>query len=105
MSNNNLNESILDALKNFEKDTLRDNFKKALNILKEGNTEEIADKIRGACSKSSNGQTSLENSILDKINIDEDTIKKLNSNDLEKLLNYLGDHKDEIENKINDIVK
>lgn len=106
MSNNDLNKNIADILNNMDKKALKENLSKALDVLKNGNTEELAKQITSVAQNQQNSTpNSADKATLDKMNIDADIMKNLNSNDLEKLLKYIGSHGNEIKDKLKDIVK
>ncbi|MFZ5987254.1 MAG: hypothetical protein ACOYWZ_09055 [Bacillota bacterium] len=106
MSNNDLNKNLADILNNMDKKALQENLNKALDVLKNGNTEELAKQI-ASVTKSPQGAkpSSADKAALDKMNIDADAIKNLNSTDLEKILKYIGSHGNEIKDKLKDIIK
>lgn len=104
MSNNDLNGNIAHILNNMDKKTLQENLNKALDVLKNGNTEELAKKISAVANNPQN-LNSEGTAALDKMNIDANIMKNLSNNDLENLLKYIGTHGNEIKDKLKDIVK
>ncbi|TYQ16213.1 UNVERIFIED_CONTAM: hypothetical protein Cloal_2735 [Acetivibrio alkalicellulosi] len=102
MANNDLNKTLSGIMETMDKKTLQDNLSKALDALKHSNTEELAKQINSVCSspKDSPNKSPLEN-----MNINTDAIKNINSADLENLLNYIGNHSDEIKDKLKDVIK
>ena len=104
--NNDLNSNISNILNNMDKKALKENLSKALDVLKNGNTEELAKQIASVTQNQENTSSSnVDKAALDKMNINTDAMKNLSSNDLERLLKYIGNHGDEIKDKLKDIVK
>lgn len=105
-NNNNLNKNIANILNNMDKNVLQEKLNKALDVLKNGNTEELAKQIASVAQNQQNTNLSIEDKVaLDKMNINTDIIKNLSSNDIEKLLKYIGSHGNEIKDKLKDTVK
>ncbi|MCX7842346.1 MAG: hypothetical protein N2489_04655 [Clostridia bacterium] len=106
MSNNDLNKTLADILNNMDKKTLQDNLGKALDVLKNANTEELAKQISNVCGGQQGAKANNpEKASLDKMNINPDAIKNLSSTDIEKMLKQIGSHGDEIKGKLKDIIK
>ena len=104
--NNDLNSNISNILNNMDKKALKENLSKALDVLKNGNTEELAKQIASVTQNQENTSSSnVDKAALDKMIINTDAMKNLSSNDLERLLKYIGNHGDEIKDKLKDIVK
>ncbi len=105
-NNNNLNKNIANILNNMDKNVLQEKLNKALDVLKNGNTEELAKQIASVAQNQQNTNLSIEDKVaLDKMNINTDIMKNLSSNDIEKLLKYIGSHGNEIKDKLKDTVK
>lgn len=106
MNNNDLNKNIANILNNMDKKALQENLSKAIDVLKNGNTEELAKQITSvAQSQQYTNPNSTDKASLDKMNIDADIMKSLSPNDLEKMLKYIGSHGNEIKDKLKDMVK
>lgn len=100
MDCNNLNKTLSGIMENMDKKTLQDNLSKALDILKHSNADELSKQINSVCSKDSPDKQRLE-----KLNIDTDAVKNINPSDLERLINYIGSHGDEIKSKLENVIK
>lgn len=104
---NAFNKKLADILGKMDEKVLQAKINTALDMLKNGNTEELARKM-GKMDK---------NELLSKINeLDEQKLKELNINkneirqkvgeaDFNNLKKVLGEHGDEIINKLKDIIK
>lgn len=106
MSNNDMNKALADVLNNMDKKTLQENLNKALDVLKNGNTGELAKQIASVSKNQQDAKpNNTDQSVLNKVQMDADAIENLNNTDLEKLLKYIGSHGDEIKSKLKDIIK
>lgn len=104
---NVFNKKLADIIGKMDEKVLQAKINAALDMLKNGNNEELAKKI-GKIDK---------NELLSKMNeINEDKLKELNINktdikqkvseeDLNNLKKLIGEHGDEIINKLKDIIK
>jgi ATP-dependent protease HslVU (ClpYQ) ATPase subunit len=87
-------------MENMDKKSLQDNLSKALDILKQSNADELAKQINSVCSSDTPDKQRLE-----KLNINTEAVKNINPSDLEKLINYIDSHGDEIKSKLEDAIK
>ncbi len=104
---NAFNKKLADILGKMDEKVLQAKINTALDMLKNGNSEELAKKINKMD----------KNDLLSKINeLDEQKLKELNINkteirqkvgeaDFNNLKKVLGEHGDEIINKLKDIIK
>ncbi|MDQ2086848.1 hypothetical protein RBH29_10465 [Herbivorax sp. ANBcel31] len=101
MADNDLNKTLSDIMENMDKKTLQDNLLKALDTLKQSNADDLANQINSACNSS---QNTSDKQSLDKLNVDTNAIKNINPSELEKLINYIGSHGDEVKDKLKDVI-
>lgn len=100
MDCNNLNKTLSGIMGNMDKKSLQDNLSKALDILKNSDANELAKQINSVCNSDTPDKQRLE-----KLNINTDAVKNINPSDLEKLINYIGSHGDEIKSELKDVIK
>lgn len=104
---NGLNKKMMDILGKMDEKVLQAKINAALDLLKSGNNEEIAKKI----SKIDKNEllskiNELDDTKLKEMNINKNDFKqKVNDADLNNLQKVLGEHGEEIINKIKDIIK
>lgn len=104
---NPFNKKLSDIIGKMDEKVLEAKLNKALEILKNGDTEELAKKI-GKIDKNElmNKMNEFDESKLKDLNINKDEIKqKVSEADFDKLSKLIGDNGDEIIKKIKDIIK
>jgi len=106
MNNNLFNQKLSEILGKMDEKILQAKLNTALDMLKKGNTEELAKKInkidKDELLKKMN---EFDMSKLQEMNIDINEIKKnISDADLKNLESLLGEHGDEIVKKIKDII-
>lgn len=104
---NAFNKKLSELLGKMDDKVLQAKLNSALDMLKEGNSEEIAKKI-GKMDKSEllSKLNELDESKLKEMNLNKADIRqKLNSVDLEAFQKMLGEQGPDIINKIKDIIK
>ena len=104
---NPFNKKLSDILGKMDEKVLEAKLNKALEILKNGDTEDLAKKI-GKIDKNElmNKMNEFDESKLKDLNINKDEIKqKVSEADFDKLSKLIGENGDEIIKKIKDIIK
>lgn len=105
--NDGLNKKLSEILGKVDQKVLESKLNAALDMLKKGNSEELAKKLN-KIDKNELVQkiNEFDESKLKELNINKDEIKQKVSNaDLEKLSQLIGENGNEIIKKIKDIIK
>ncbi len=99
---NPFNKKIAEMLGKMDEKVLQARLNAAMEMLQKGNAEELAKKINKSDKEELLGKINdMDQSSLQSLNINKDEIKqKLNEADLQKLSQLIGEHGDEIINKI-----
>lgn len=107
MVNNVFNKKLAEFFDKMDDKMLKIKLNSAIDMLKKGNTEELAKKI----SKIDKDEllekiNDFDISRLNELNIDVEEIKKnINTEDLEKLKNLVGEHGEEIIGKLKNMLE
>ena len=105
--NKSMNKMLADILGKMDEKVLQAKLNAALDMLKKGNIDELAKKI----SKMDKDEllkkiNEIDSSRLKELNIDREEVKqKLDGVDLNSMARLIGDHGEDIVNKIKDIIK
>ena len=104
--NNALNKKLTELLGKMDEKVLQTKLNAALDMLKKGNPEDLAKKLnkldKGDLLKR---MDEFDESKLQDLNLNINDIKqKVNSTDLDKLSQLIGEHGDDIVKKIKDII-
>jgi hypothetical protein len=104
--NNPLNKKLAEMLGKMDEKVLQTKINAALDMLKKGNTEELAKKLNKVDKEELVSKINeFDDSKLQGLNINKEEIKeKIQNADLDKLSQLLGDHGDEIIGKIKNIL-
>ena len=104
--NNSFNKKIAEMLGKMDDKMFKAKLNGALEMLKDGNSEELAKKINKIDREELLGKISeFDSARLDEMKIDRDTLKKqVDETDLNKLQDLLGDNGDEIIKKLRDML-
>ncbi len=99
---NPFNKKLAEIFSKMDEKVLQARLNAALEMLQKGNTEELAKKINKADKDELLSKINeIDQSQLNSLNIDKDEIKqKINEADLQKLSQLIGEHGDEIINKL-----
>lgn len=99
---NPLQKKLSEMLGKMDEKVLQARLNAALEMMQKGNTEELAKKINKSDKEELiNKINELDQSSLKSLNLDKDELKqKINEADFEKLSQLIGEHGDEIINKI-----
>jgi hypothetical protein len=105
--NDALNKKLAEIMSKMDEKVLKARLNAAMDMLKKGDTEELAKKLNKMDKADLLEKINdLDDSKLKDLKIDKNEIKQqVSSSDLDKLSQLLGDHGDEIINKIKDIIK
>lgn len=105
--NEALNKKLAEILGKMDEKVLQARLNAALDMLKKGNTEELAKKINKIDKEELLRKINeFDDQKLKDMKIDKDEIKqKVSGADLDKLASLIGDHGDEVIDKIKDIIK
>lgn len=104
--NDSLNKKLAEMLGKMDEKVLQARLNAALDMLRNGNTEDLAKKLN----KMDKGEllnkiSEVDETKLKDLNLNKDEIRKqVNNADLEKLSALIGDHGEEIISKIKDII-
>lgn len=104
---NAFNKKLADIIGKMDEKVLQAKINTALDMLKNGNNEDLAKKI-GKMDKNEliAKMNELDENKLKEMNINKNEIKqKISDVDLDNLKKLIGDHGDEIINKLKDIIK
>jgi len=104
--NDAINKKLAEIFGKMDEKVMEAKLNAALDMLKNGNTEELVKKINKIDKNDLlNKINELDTAKLKELNIDKDEIAKvLNSDELEKAAKLLGENGDEIIKKIKDII-
>jgi hypothetical protein len=102
-----INKKLAEILGKMDEKVLQAKLTTALEMLKKGNTEELAKKMNKMNKDElANRINELDEAKLQELNINTDEIKeKLKNTDFDKLSQLIGEHGDEIVKKLKDIIK
>lgn len=102
-----LNKKIAEMFGKMDEKILQTKLNAALDMLKKGNTDELAKKINKVDKNELLAKINdFDETKLKELKINKDEIKqKVSSADLDKLAQVIGEHGDEIIAKIKDIIK
>ena len=105
--NNQFSKKMLEMLGKMDEKVLKAKMNAALDMLKKGNTEELANQLNKMDKNELLGKINeLDDTKLKELNMDKNDIrKKVSDADLEKLSQLIGSNGDEIIRKLKDIIK
>jgi hypothetical protein len=105
--NEALNKKFAEILGKMDEKVLQAKLNAALEMLKKGNTEELAKKINKIDKEELlKKMNEFDESKLKDLKISKDEIKQnISGEDLDKLATLIGEHGDEVIGKIKDIIK
>jgi len=100
-----LNKKFANIIGKMDEKVLKAKLNSAIDMLKKGNTEELAKKISKLDKDEMLEKLSeIDNSTLKELNIDSQEVKNINNSDFEKLSSLLGDQGNEIVEKIKNLL-
>ena len=105
--NDMLSKKLAEVLGKVDEKVLQAQINAAVDMLQKGNTDELAKKLsKMDKSELLNKINDFDDSRLKDLKINKDDIKqKITDSDLNQLAKLIGDHGDEIVNKLKDIIK
>ena len=105
--NDAFNKKMAEILGRMDEKVLKAKLNAALDMLKKGNTDELAKKIKKVDKEELIEKLNdFDNSKLEDMGINKDEIReKVKDVDFEKVAQLIGEHGDEIVKKIKDIIK
>lgn len=105
--NNSFNKKISEMIEKMDGKMVQAKLNAAIDMLKKGNTEELAEKINKMDKNELMEKINeFDKSKLKELNINKDEIcRKIDSEDFDKLAQLIGDKGNEIISKIKDILK
>lgn len=103
---NSLNKKLAEILGKMDEKVLKAKLSTAMDMLKNGDTEQLVKKINKMDKNELMSKLSeIDDSKLKELNLNKDELKqKISDTDLNQLKNMIGAHGDEIVNKIKDIL-